>query len=101
MLSSIGLHRPHCIAKPFTDHNGLEMQMVQHIKSGMLHARESPTKLFCGRVYSRFYAVVKSDLILRWPKCELCVRRTPNPTSLPPKPKAPPSSTQASSSTDS
>lgn len=98
MLSSIGLHRPDCISKPFTDSNGFELPMVQHIKSGMLHARETPSKLFCGRVYSRFYAVVKSDLILRWPKCELCVRRTPNPISLPPKPKSSPPTPQASSS---
>ena len=83
------------------DEQGLSIPIVQHVNSGMLHARESPTKLYCGRIYSRFYTVVKSDLILRWPKCDLCSRRTPNPLSAPAKSKAPPPEpSQASSSKD-
>lgn len=73
---------------PFTDHNGDPIELYQHTVSGTLHAKKDDAKLLCGRAISRSFSRIKGQLQLRWPKCEICNKKAPNPRFLCPTAKA-------------
>ena len=74
----------------FRDIEGNPIDVYQHTTSGMLHARGTANKLLCGRIVSASFSRIKTDLKMRWPKCELCSRKSPGTKFLPPKPKSHP-----------
>lgn len=80
----------------FRDSDGKPIDVYQHTTSGMLHARGELNKLLCGRVVSASFSRIRLDLKMRWPKCEVCSRRSLGTKFLPPKPKACPAPPLAS-----
>ena len=90
LLGTLGAEQP-CVKRDyFTDASGASIEMFQHIKSGVLHARRNDTHLCCGRTISRAFNKVKSELIVSWPKCDTCDKLCPNPKFIQPVPKRKP-----------
>ena len=92
ILTLIGAERPMKEMPTFMKADGTHYVLMQHSRSGMLHAREDSgqTKMLCSRAVSSSYSIVKRELLLRWPRCDVCLRRSSNPKFLQPKPKANP-----------
>jgi hypothetical protein len=60
---------------PYFGDSNSGLTPVQHVKSGVLHAREGAT-LLCGRAFSKVYSRVWSPLKYTWPRCAVCVKKS-------------------------